>query len=113
MAEGYAVIERVKKRLSDETVNETVLEEMVQTVCDRLCIRLGEEVLPVPFQSICADAVMKMHRRTYYEGISSEGAAEISTSFVDNSLSEYESEIQDWKNRKSNTSGSGRMVSFL
>ena len=78
-----------------------------------MCIRLGENTLPEPFNSICVDAVVKMYRRTYYEGISSEGAANITTSFVDNILNEYEQEISDWKEQKTNISGSGRVVRFL
>lgn len=107
------VISRVKKRLTGETINESVLTELANVASDRLCIRLGKDTLPGAFQSICADAVVKMHRRLYYEGISSEGAANISTSFIDNVLSEYEQEISDWKNRKTNTSGSGREVRLL
>lgn len=107
------VMARVKKRLSGETINDEVLTELVSVADNRLCIRLGEDVLPDSFQAICADAVVKMYRRMYYEGISSEGAADISTSFIDNVLAEYEQEIADWKDRKTNISGSGRVVSFL
>lgn len=107
------IISRVKKRLEGEAINEKILMELADVASDRLCIRLGEDVLPDVFQSICADAVVKMHRRLYYEGISSEGAADISTSFIDNVLSEYEQEISDWKNRKANTYGSMREVRLL
>lgn len=107
------MLERVKKRLDGENVTDDALEELITTVKDRLCIRLGENTLPEPFNSICVDAAVKMYRRTYYEGISSEGAANITTSFVDNILNEYEQEISDWKEQKTNASGSGRVVRFL
>lgn len=107
------MLERVKKRLDGENVKDDALEELITTVKDRLCIRLGESTLPEPFNSICVDAAVKMYRRTYYEGISSEGAANITTSFVDNILNEYEQEISDWKEQKTNASGSGRVVRFL
>lgn len=69
--------------------------------------------LPNLFESICVDAVVKMYRRTYYEGISSEGAANISTTFVDDVLSEYAQEIGDWKTQQANVGGSGKVVRFL
>ena len=94
--------------MGDET-----LMEYIRTISDRLCLRLGAEALPVPFQSICADAVVKMYRRTYYEGISSEGAANISTTFVDDILAEYEAEITSWKESRADSAGSGKVVRFL
>lgn len=105
--------QRVKERLQGEELPDGILSDLVKTACDRLCIRLGEDELPTLFESIAVDAVVKMRRRIYYEGISSEGSAGLSTSFVDNVLAEYEQEISDWKARKTNTSGSGRVVSFL
>lgn len=108
-----SVINRIRNRLSDESIKDAVLEEMAEVATDRLCIRLGEETLPLRFESICADAVIKMYRRIYYEGISSENITSISTSFVDNVLAEYEREISDYKDQKANTRGSGRIVRFI
>ena len=68
---------------------------------------------PNLFESICVDAVVKMYRRTYYEGISNEGAANISTTFVDDVLAEYAQEIGDWKTQQANTGGSDKVVRFL
>lgn len=107
-----AILERVKTRL-DENVSDDVLNELIQTISDRLCLRLNENELPVLFESICVDAVVKMYRRTYYEGISSEGTDGFSTSFIDDILSEYSEEIYDYKNSKANQNGSGRVVKFL
>lgn len=107
------VIERVQKRLKGENVSSDDIVEYVTTITDRLNIRLGETVLPDVFQSIAADASVKMHRRLYYEGIQSEGVDGITTSFVDNILSEYEKEIQAWIDKKTNTEGTGRVVRFL
>ncbi len=107
------ILERVKTRLSGEAVEDGQLQEMIQTVSDRLCIRLGEETLPAVFMSVCIDAVIKMHRRIYYEGISTENTGSLSTAFVEDVLAEYAGEISDWKSRKANTSGSGRTVHFL
>lgn len=113
MAESKKTIDRVKTRLKDETVDDTVLEELITTVSDRLCIRLGEDNLPSLFNSVCVDAVVKMYRRMYYEGIISEGTDGITTTFVDNILDEYSQEINDWKEKQSNTNGSQRVVKFL
>ncbi len=108
------VLSRMINRIQDDTVPDYLLYEYVVTVSDRLCIRLGVDKLPVQFESICVDASVKMYRRTYYEGISSEGAANVSTSFVDDILNEYSQEIGCFRmNRANSGSGSGKVVTFL
>lgn len=108
------LIERVRKRISDEEeASDEVLAEYIDTMSDRLCLRLGTNILPRLFESICVDAVVKMHRRAYYEGITSEGAANISTTFVDDILSEYADEIALYREQQSNSSGSGKVVHFI
>lgn len=107
------MLERIKNRIRDAAVSDEVLEDYISTISDRLCLRLGVGALPVLFESICVDAVVKMYRRTYYEGISSEGTANISTTFVDDVLAEYAQEIGDWKTQQANTGGSDRVVRFL
>ena len=70
------------------------------TITNRLMLRLGVDTLPEQFELIAADAVVKMHRRMYYEGISSEsmqGLAQLRTEFVDDILAEYESEIEQYR----------------
>lgn len=104
---------RVRKRIPYDEVTDDVLEEYIVTVSDRLCLRLGTEKLPDLFGSICVDAVVKMHRRTYYEGISSESSGNINTSFVDDILNEYSGEIERYRNGQANSAGSGRMVRFI
>lgn len=106
------LIERVKKRIQEDVADD-ILAEYIDTMSDRICLRLGTDELPKLFESICVDAVVKMYRRTYYEGISSEGAANISTTFVDDILDEYTDEILSYRERQSNQSGSGRAVHFL
>ena len=107
------LIERVRRRIPEEEASGDILDEYIRIVSDRLCMRLGVDILPALFESICVDAVIKMHRRAYYEGITSEGAANISTSFVDDVLSEYADEIALYRERQSNSSGSGKVVHFL
>ena len=80
------MLERVRKRIPEDTVSDDDLQEYIDTMSDRLCLRLGLDILPRVFESICVDAAVKMYRRTYYEGISSEGAANMTTTFVDDIL---------------------------
>ena len=107
------LLQRLKIRLTDTQLNDDQLMEYLQTMSDRLCLRLGVETLPALFNSICVDATVKMVRRTYYEGISSEGVANISTSFVDDILAEYAGEIGDWKDAQADAGNSKKVVTFL
>lgn len=107
------LLKRLKTRLPDTELTDSQMEEYLQTMSDRLCLRLGVEILPALFSSICVDATVKMVRRTYYEGISSEGVANISTSFVDNILSEYADEIGDWKTAQAASGNTSKVVRFL
>ena len=104
---------RLKNRLPDTSLTDDQLKEYLATMNDRLCLRRGVETLPALFGSICVDATVKMVRRTYYEGISSEGVANIITSFVDNILAEYADEIGDWKTSQADSGNSRKVVSFL
>ena len=90
------ILARVRLRTND-VYDDALLEDLVQTVTDRLCIRLGVQELPQAFESIAADAAVKAARRVYYEGIQSEGAANISTAFVADILSEYDAEIERYR----------------
>lgn len=104
------ILKRVKTRLPElsDKANDELLNELVLTIKDRLLIRLGAgEQLPASFNSICVDATIKLYRRMYYEGISSENGGNISTSFVEDILNEYQREIDGYNARSS------RVVSFL
>ncbi|MEG0736824.1 MAG: phage head-tail connector protein [Longicatena sp.] len=105
------LFERARLRLED--TEDALLNELLTTVNDRLCIRLGVMLLPYIFESICVDATVKMYRRLYYEGITSEGTDGLSTSFVDDVLAEYNEEITAWKETQSNKNGTERVVRFL
>lgn len=107
------LLQRLKTRLPDTELTDGQLIEYIQTMSDRLCLRLGVELLPALFSSICVDATVKMVRRTYYEGISSEGVANISTAFVDDILAEYAGEISDWKSAQADSGNSRKVVKFL
>ena len=107
------LLERLRNRVPDSVLTDGQLIEYLQTMSDRICLRLGVEILPTPFPSICVDATVKMVRRTYYEGISSEGVANISTAFVDDILSEYASEFSGWLNNQAASGNSKKVVSFL
>jgi len=107
------LLARLKTRLPDTQLTDSQLTEYLQTMSDRLCLRLGADALPPLFHSICIDATVKMVRRTYYEGISSEGVTNLSTSFVDNILSEYDDEIGDWKANQAAAGNNNKVVTFL
>nr|DAF98396.1 MAG TPA: tail connector protein [Siphoviridae sp. ctnNB1] len=106
------LLTRLKVRLPNTELTDNELLEYLSTVNDRLCLRLGAETLPPLFGSVCIDATVKMIRRIYYEGISSEGVANISTSFVDDVLAEYASEIRDWKAVQAESGNSSKVVKF-
>lgn len=91
---------RVNNRLSNEEYDAALISELTDLVTGRLCLRLGAERLPMSFESIAADAVVKAYRRYYFEGISSEtvsGNAALTTHFVDDILAEYADEIEAYK----------------
>lgn len=90
----------LRERLSgEEDICESLLREYQRTVKDRLCLRLGTAELPAEFKTICEDATVKMYRRYYYEGITSESDGGLSVSFVENILNEYSEEIEAYKSR--------------
>lgn len=111
-----SVKERIKNRMTGEKYDETIMDEINQTVTDRLCLRLGvtERSLPLLFESVIVDACVKVWRRKYYEGISSEGAGGLSTTFVDDVLAEYNDEITAWLNSAdANSLASRKVIRFL
>lgn len=91
------LLDRVKTRLPDENrVSDIFLMEVIETIEDRLNLRLGTEKIPKQFNSIVVDAVIKMYRRQYYEGIESERIDMIQTKFIEDVLSEYDLEIKTY-----------------
>ena len=104
---------RLKTRLPNTELSDCELLEYLSTISDRLCLRLRAEELPPLFGSVCVDATVKMIRRIYYEGISSEGVANISTSFVDDILAEYADEISDWKATQAESGNTNKVVTFI
>jgi len=104
-----AVLDRVKVRLADETpLDEPFITEAITLVSDMLKLRLGVSEIPSMFDSIVVDAVVKVHRRKYYEGISSENSGGTSVSFSEDILKEYEQVIQAYLSPSTKT-----MVKFL
>ena len=92
-----AILDRVMVRLSGESpMDIPLVEEFITLISDRLKLRLGVDTLPTVFESIAVDGVIKMYRRQYYEGISSESMDTISTKFVDDILKEYNRDIQSY-----------------
>lgn len=106
------VVERVLLRLHNEVTDTEVIEDYAKIITDRLCLRLGVDSLPKTFEGIAADATVKLYRRAYFEGISSEGTDGLTTSFVADVLSEYDAEISAYKESKAKTDGD-RTIYFL
>lgn len=104
------MLERVRVRLKGEEIDSDTLKEYITTASDRINLRLGVESIPKVFESIVVDVAVKMHRRTFYEGIASEGASTLSTSFVDDILSEYNREFDTYKETLKEAS---KVVKFL
>ena len=105
------ILERLEIRLGND-YDEAIVSEMAQTIEDRLVLRLRATHLPEVFQSVVVDATVKMFRRVYYEGISSEGAANINTSFVEDILAEYDDEITSWQAANASSDTGMRVVRF-
>lgn len=97
-----SIASRARVRLMDDSVSDDMLNEYVQTATDRICLRLGVDEVPKLFESVAVDVIVKMHRRSFYEGISSESADTLTTSFVDDLLDEYDGEFQTYKDRMKN-----------
>lgn len=106
------MLERLKERLTGEDCKLSLLEEMLQTIEDRVKIRLGTSTVPKVFESVVVDATVKMHRRMYYEGIKSE-SAEISTAFVEDILSEYKDEFEEYLSSAEYDGTNTKVVHFL
>lgn len=112
-----SIKDRVLNRLTHDELShgdrEHLIPELITTITDRLCLRLDTDSLPEVFESIVVEAVVKSYRRTFYEGIASEsdGGGGFSTSFVEDILSEYSTEIQRY--RENHIASSKRGIKFL
>lgn len=100
--EQSGLLARLRLRLLPDGGEETQgaeaeMQEVLRTVSDRLCLRAGVDALPRALESICVDAAVKLWRRRYFEGISSEGGGEVSTAFVEDIFAEYEQDITRWR----------------
>ncbi len=107
------MLERIKLRLTGESVSDDLLTELLTTIKDRLMIRLGVLELPQAFESVTVDATVKAYRRLYYEGITNENVDSLSTSFVEDILNEYAEEIVAYKESQANSGNSERVVHFI
>ena len=105
------ITDRVILRLG-EHADPALIQDYVKIITDRLTLRLGVETLPKAFESIAADATVKLYRRTMFEGIRSEGTDGLTTSFVDDVLAEYADEIAAYNENKEKTDGD-RTIFFL
>lgn len=93
------LIQRILIRLDGENPSTVLLTELLETAIDRIKLLLNEKELPTVFESIAVDVVVKMYRRKYYEGIKTEGAEGVNTTF-NNILDEYKEEFDYYKANK-------------
>lgn len=108
-----AVLDRVKLRLP-ESSDDQMLEEFIQTATDRINLRVKQPVFPVLLESILVEIVVKMYRRKYYEGISSESADTLNVSFYEDIFSEYEGEFNNWIKMNDEDTGNNKLkVRFI
>lgn len=87
-----------------------IVDFCAKTVAERIALRIGQDTCPDALHYTAVDAAVKMYRRIYFEGISSEGTDGINTAFVEDILREYDAELSAWAARN----GSGpRTVRFF
>lgn len=108
-----AVLDRVKLRLP-EANDDPIIEELIQTATDRINLRVKQTVFPVLLESILVEIVVKMYRRKYYEGISSESADTLNVSFYEDIFAEYEGEFNNWIKMNDEDTGNNKLkVRFI
>lgn len=108
-----AILDRVKLRLPEET-NDQILGEFIQTAIDRINLRVKQTIFPTSLESILVEIVVKMYRRKYYEGISSESADTLNVSFYEDIFAEYEGEFNNWVKMNDEDTGNNKLkVRFI
>ncbi|MGY3766836.1 phage head-tail connector protein [Vagococcus vulneris] len=94
--------EDIKKRVKvrESKISDELLDEYLTTALDRIKLYTGINDLPIEFNSIIVDVVLAMYRRKYYEGIEQEKADVFSVKFINNILSQFDREFQNYKRKK-------------
>lgn len=106
-----SLLERAETRLAEELQHDPdqsrlfILREICNLAETRICLRVRTQTLPEILEPIAADVAVKLWRRLSYEGISSEGADKISTSFVEDILAEYEPDLKAYQDSVNQESG--------
>ncbi|MGT2958884.1 hypothetical protein A9Q68_08595 [Streptococcus bovimastitidis] len=110
-----AIIDRVITRMPDvENPDFALLQELILSATDRINLRVNDTVLNIKLETIVVEVTVKMYRRLFYEGITSEKADTITTNFVDNILAEYEVDLMNYLADKIKTESlADKVVRFL
>ncbi|MCK1246236.1 phage head-tail connector protein [Streptococcus uberis] len=110
-----AILERVKIRMPDvDTQDDALLQELIQSATDRVNLRVGDSALSTKLETVVVEVTVKMYRRLFYEGITSEKADTITTNFVDDILKEYEVDLMNYLAEKIKAETSAdKVVRFL
>lgn len=105
-------LERLKVRLPNAEA--AILEELLITATDRIKLKLGVEDFPLLLNSLLVEITVKMFRRIYYEGISSESADTLKVSFFEDIFAEYQDDIAGYKKLIDEREGSNKLkVRFI
>lgn len=108
------LINRVCSMLDGEAGTEDMvrLQCLVDSAIARICLRISEEELPTVLEPIAAEIVVKMFRRTRFEGITTElvtaDYSQISTTF-DKIMDEYEDELARYRYNSEIANGKKRV----
>jgi hypothetical protein len=101
------IAEDVKKLLNGS--NDERLEIIERRTTDRLKSMLGISTnIPTTFDFIVYEVTMKRFNRIGNEGMQSYSQEGLSMTFPDSDFSEYQAEIEDWKNQNDANQKRGR-----
>ncbi|SJZ37970.1 hypothetical protein [Garciella nitratireducens] len=104
------ILDRVKLRVP--RIDETLANEFIISVQDRIKLRLELDEYPHELDTIVVEVVQAMNNRheMNHEGVESESVDVFSIKFIDDLLSQYDSDLQGYINKKKNSENASRGV---
>lgn len=108
------VLERIQVRIPEANNTPDLFNELIQTAIDRINLKVKQLEFPKQLESVLVEIVIKMYRRIYYEGISSESADTLNVSFFEDIFAEYEEEFDNWIKMNDEETGNNKLkVRFI
>lgn len=93
------LIDRLKTRIPD--IDTEIAEELIKTAKDRILLRIESKksIFPKELESICVEVVTAMYNKHIMknEGVDNEKVDVFSVKFVNNLLSQYDTELESYK----------------